>query len=215
MTPALSSLESTNRDCRSLSVNPDLWYLVSGALDYLSREENWEQFGTATPEETAEFFLALWDDFIMSRCAHIGELRAFSFNPPPDKWLVLDGSTYDSDDYPELAAVIPSSWLDNGTFTLPDMAGTGLVGSGTAPVNSYTLGDTGGEEEHTLVTSEIPAHTHTYTAPVISSIDLAGELPDGINVQASPTNTGSTGGGNAHNNMPLYLVITWAIYAGV
>ena len=50
-------------ETRTITLPLSLWYLVNGALQELTREENWVQFGTATPEETAAFFLDALDEY--------------------------------------------------------------------------------------------------------------------------------------------------------
>lgn len=208
LTPDLS-LFSESQDCRVIRLPGSLWYLVSGALLYLTESGNFEQFGTATPEETAEFFQQVYEDFLMSKCAYVGEIRPFSFSPVPDGWLLLDGATVSVTDYPGLAAVVPVSWLSGGDINLPDMVARSPVGSGTG----YNLGDVGGEENHTLTIDEMPAHTHSYEVAVLTA-DIKGELPTPALDALAPAATGSTGGGDPHNNMPPYLAVNWAIFAG-
>lgn len=208
LTPDLS-LFSESLDCRVIRVPGSLWYLVSGALLYLTETGNFEQFGTATPEETADFFQQVYEEFLMSQCAYVGELRPFSFSPVPDGWLLLDGTAVSVTDHPVLAAVVPASWLSGGNINLPDMVARSAVGSGTG----YDLGDTGGEENHTLTIEEIPSHNHSYELAVLTA-DIKGELPAPSLDALTPAVTGSTGGGDAHNNMQPYLVVNWAIYAG-
>jgi microcystin-dependent protein len=69
-----------------------------------------------------------------------------------------------------------------------------------------------GEKEHTLTISEIPSHTHTYVDRYRNTSGGAGQvfnLSSGSQVAlSSPTvNTGSTGGGQAHNNVQPYEVV--------
>ena len=80
----------------------------------------------------------------------------------------------------------------------------GKAGSGTFD----TLSETMGAETHTLSTSEMPAHTHTYgkstTTENMSIHDITGLRG------AATANTGSTGGGAAHNNIqPSIVVYMW------
>lgn len=98
-----------------------------------------------------------------------------------------------------------------------------LLASGT----TYTAGTTGGEASHTLTESELPSHRHT--EQIVCSVGVRGWASAGsnsgsnkyVNLQekltVSPNDdddqvvkTLSTGGGEAHNNMPPYLsVYVW------
>jgi microcystin-dependent protein len=210
LTPDLT-LFSAPVQCRTIELPGDLWQYITGALLPLTYVTNWEQFGTATPTESAEYFQNVIGEYLISMCAHIGEIRPFTFTPLPDRWLLLDGTAVSVTDYPGLAAVVPSSWLSGGDINLPDMATRVLIG---AAGTGYALGAVGGEEEHTLTVAEMPAHNHSYEIAVLT-VDIAGELPAPALDALAPASTGSTGGGDAHNNMPPFLVINWGIYAGV
>jgi hypothetical protein len=75
-----------------------------------------------------------------------------------------------------------------------------------------TAGTTGGEKAHTLTVNEIPAHAHTENGAVMvwnTKIGNVGAVPARKEMASatlvSPAlNTGSTGGGQSHNNMPPY-----------
>lgn len=83
-----------------------------------------------------------------------------------------------------------------------------LLGSG----DTYTNGDTDGEATHTLTIDEMPSHNHSRsTAPQIYSErdTSASEIisPASGSAKRVTKNTNSAGGGQAHNNMPPYLVV--------
>lgn len=65
--------------------------------------------------------------------------------------------------------------------------------------NAIPFGTFEGEREHLLTIPEIPAHHHTYDIPNVGVAN--GFDAFGLTV-GSPANTGDTGGGLAHNNMP-------------
>lgn len=79
-----------------------------------------------------------------------------------------------------------------------------LLSSGTREV-----GATGGEETHTLTTSEIPSHSHSYTNyPNTGTRGYDISSSSGLRYgSATSQTTGSTGDGGAHNNMPPYYVV--------
>lgn len=216
LTPDLS-LTTNPPDCRVIQVPGDLWYLVSGALEALALPYNWEQFGTATPDEMADYFREVIEEYVMSSCAYLGEIRAFIDTTLPDGWLPFDNNLRAMADFPALAAIMPSVWIvPPGTnFRLPSLVGYGLAGQGNAGGFSAGPGARVGTLTHTLNESQIPSHNHTYVPPVLN-IDLEGPgVPDilaaGI---GTPTTTGNTGGGQSHNNLGPVMGVTWGIYAG-
>ena len=124
---------------------------------------------------------------------------------------------------------IPAGWLlcdgrtvvvDGTAVTSPDLRGRFVLSYGQGPLNfeNMTVGATGGEQNHTLTISEIPSHTHSTNSDAPSTglvtrtgnntgvefDNSSGEL-DLIN--ASSLTINSTGGGEAHNNMPPYYVL--------
>ena len=91
-----------------------------------------------------------------------------------------------------------------GTWEL-ETEGQVHIGAGA----NYTIGDTGGEEEHTLIINEMPSHTHT-TGIQGSSAGAMNAGTSSAQVlfnQSAGVNTTATGGGQAHNNMPPYIVV--------
>lgn len=194
---------------RTATVPVSLLSHVGGALGQLAEYYNWLEVGDTVAE-----IITLVHEMIDSWYTQemIGGIMAFAGNVPPG-WATLDGSTLDGDLYPELAAVVPSSWIApiTGDIVLPDTTGHTLLGAGTG----YSLGSTGGESEHTLTVAEMPAHTHNYTPPVINVDVEAPGVPDPVAAGLGPsTATSSTGDGDPHNNLPPYLAIQWAVFTG-
>lgn len=73
--------------------------------------------------------------------------------------------------------------------------------------DTYTAGDTGGEATHTLTVDEIPPHTHQNKNSVRVVNGSAYYVPGLATSGYDVVTTGSTGGGQAHNNMPPYLAV--------
>ena len=97
-----------------------------------------------------------------------------------------------------VAAVGGTTWTAFG-------AGKVLVGVDAGDSDFDTVEETGGAKTHTLTISEMPAHTHTYgkstTSENMSIHDINGLRG------AATTNTSSTGGGAAHNNLQPYITV--------
>lgn len=103
----------------------------------------------------------------------------------------------------------PGVILGYGTWVA--ISGVVLIGAGTytdanGQSKTFTAGEVGGEYEVTLTVDQIPPHRHTYSSPT------GGGGPN--DVSGSNRNdgaqTGSTGGGQAHENMqPYHVVYAW------
>lgn len=75
---------------------------------------------------------------------------------------------------------------------------------------TYTAGDTGGEATHTLTIDELPSHSHGIHLKAPFTIQTNGGTEFGALYDSTVTNGAyvtNTGGGEAHNNMPPYLVV--------
>ena len=98
----------------------------------------------------------------------LGAIIAFAGQTPPAGWLLCDGSLLAMTTYPELFAVIGSTYGGDGrnSFALPDLRGRAAFGAGQGPgLTARALGETFGSETHQLLVSEMPAHTHPVDDP--------------------------------------------------
>lgn len=107
---------------------------------------------------------------------------------------------------------IPEGWvLCDGTNNTPDLTDKFVLGAG----GTYNIGDVGGEATHTLTVEEMPTHTHTYKRHAFDRNDTGeatGEDVYGANNKTLAAYMGtseSTGGGQAHNNMPPYYALCY------
>ncbi len=205
LTPNIDKFGSVT-ECRTVTLPLSLWYLANGALQELTFPQNWVQFGTATPEETAEFFLKALDDY--GKCMPIGSLVPLVIDTFPDGVLPCDGNTFLRADYPNLYAVLdPILIVDADNFLTPDLNARFLLADG----NGRSLGDVGGEEEHTLTIGEMPTHSHDYTSAVASVTTIV--VPDEPSAVPAPSITAPEGGNQPHNNMPPFYVVKYGIIA--
>lgn len=114
------------------------------------------------------------------------------------EWSPVDGDGTDLSTPEKVAAYYGfGRWAAFG-------AGQFLLGAG----GSYQAGNTGGEAEHTLTINEIPAHAHNLNGGFGEGGSSAGQWrTDGNRPLSNWGNTGTAGGGAAHNNMPPYITV--------
>lgn len=140
----------------------------------------------------------------------------------PANWLACDGHTYLRTDWPELYAVLHSNFIiDADHFFVPNLRGRFpiVAGSGTG-LTQRVIGQSGGEENHTLSLSETPSHEHI-SGTVIGLADVSGQAPGsnwGFVAAQSGTrwgfgNEASRGSDAAHENMPPFYVVQFSIIA--
>jgi len=221
--------------CRRLLIpnGVDWLALVNGALTELNKVYNFEEFGDQTPDDTVALFRIMTDDFALPgerTCRVIGEIIAYAGDTSPDaNWLPCDGASLLRADYPDLFAVVGTAYgsVDGTHFSLPDIAGRSPVGSGSgAGLTPRAIGDSFGEENHTLSVAETPSHTHTDTGHThiegvaTAFASLTGTPPPvpsaipGVGVTGSGTaSLTATGGDGGHNNLAPSLAITFLIVA--
>ena len=145
-----------------------------------------------------------------------GSVVDFAGSSAPSGWLLCAGQAVSRTTYADLFTAIGTTFgVGDGstTFNLPDLRGRVVAGkddmNGTAAsrlttggsgINGATLGASGGTQTHTLITAEMPAHTH--------SGGIAGGSEGLIGTGSSSIgNTGSTGGGGAHQNTQPTLIL--------
>lgn len=171
----------------------------------------------------------------------LGQIEAFAFGYAPRGWMACQGQVLAINQYQALFSLLGTTFGGNGTstFALPDLRGRVAMGQGNG--NGLTLriiGQSLGEDTHTILLSETPNHTHSvFTAPNASTennVDTPGNTvvlgpatatkgtaPDSINLYAptppapvtplAPTALTITSGGKSHPNMMPYLAIEFCI----
>src|SRR6202521_1724450 len=141
----------------------------------------------------------------------LSEIKIVSFGFPPKGWCLCNGQLLPINQNQALFSLLRTTYGGDGrvNFGPPNLQGNAPMHMG----NSRTWGERGGEQNHTLNISEIPAHTHT---PVGSSTNpptstsAAGNLwaPNNSNPYAgtgdgtamNPACIQAAGGSQPHNN---------------
>jgi microcystin-dependent protein len=161
----------------------------------------------------------------------LAEIRMFGGNFAPTGWALCNGQLMSISQNTALFALLGTTYGGDGrvTFGLPNLMGTAPMQQGQgAGLSPRYLGETAGEPNVTLLTSEMPAHTH-----LANAVDAGGDVttPNGAvwasamigkvgtnmysnaapNQLMNPMTTGITGGSQPHNNMPPYLTVTFII----
>ena len=108
------------------------------------------------------------------------------------------------------ADAIPSGFvLCDGNNSTPNLSGRFVVGY-DASNSDYDVNDTGGSESVTLTVNQIPAHTHNINLAVRAFYQEPRNF--GVGTDGSANNsedTGSTGGGQSHENRPPYYALCY------
>ena len=200
--------------CRVLLIPNGEQYLanVTGALEALTFNFNYSQFGLLTPLESAQTMQPMFDAFCFNQgvCRVIGEIILYAAaDSPNDNWLICDGRSLLRSDYPDLFTVIGVTYgsVDGAHFNIPDLTDTVVAGQG-----AYSIGTSFGEPAHTLTLPEIPAHAHGYTSAVPTLINGGLEAPASA---ATPFTaiTDSQGGSGSHSNYQPTLSMNYLIVA--
>lgn len=200
---------------------------VLQALAEMTIRENWTTDSEALASLATNYASEMLARYKLTGFNPFPEGMIFPFGGAlaPDGYLLCDGSSYLTTDYPELFAQIGYYFGGSGdNFSVPNLINRIPVGSG----DLYDLADVGGTSEVTLTTDEMPSHshsdtghTHLYTPPGTTILAVApGEAPVSIpSILPSSTGTGyanitSAGEGLAHTNMQPFQALTYIIYAG-
>ncbi len=149
----------------------------------------------------------------------IGEIRMFGGNFAPAGWAFCNGQLISISQNDALFALIGTTYGGDGvqTFALPNMQGRIPVHQGSG----FVQGQLAGEENHTLITQEIPAHPHVVQAANQATSNVAaGNLYGGGGLKAFKAAPGGTmnagvvkvnAGGLPHDNMMPFLVVSFII----
>jgi microcystin-dependent protein len=133
------------------------------------------------------------------------------------RWLILNGRSLLRATYPVLFSVIGTAYgsVDGTHFTLPNLGGRTTIAAGAGALAvAKNVGDTGGEEKHTLTTAELASHTHDFYIGTVGSVGgpwvtVRGSSNDTPSVVEQVTYPGQgvqpTGSNTPHNNLQPYF----------
>lgn len=160
----------------------------------------------------------------------VAEIRMFPFNFAPKGWAFCNGQLMPISQNTALFSLLGTTYGGDGksTFALPDLQGNVPMQPGQGPgLSLRDLGEQGGVESVTLLSSEIPMHTHTLRADTLDFADLsapgptrtlaisagvAAYQPNAVGLEMmSPNALSPAGGSLPHNNMQPYLTVNFCI----
>jgi microcystin-dependent protein len=159
----------------------------------------------------------------------VAEIRIFAGNFAPTGWALCNGQLMPISQNTALFSLLGTTYGGDGksTFALPDLQGSAPMQQGQGPgLSLRVLGEVGGEQNVTLLQTEMPAHGHgvqaaagTGLADPTNNVWASGAKgfgsvyspSSGSNTPMSPAATSITGGNLPHNNMMPYLCLTFII----
>jgi microcystin-dependent protein len=166
----------------------------------------------------------------------VAEIRMFGFNFAPTGWAQCNGQLLPISQNTALFSLLGTFYGGDGksTFALPNIEGSVAVHQGQGQgLSEYFLGQQGGEEAVTLLTSEMPSHNHSLsvtTATGTTNTSQNNQMGKGASgnpvsglTQAkfystvapqtamNPQALALAGGSLPHNNMMPYLTVNFCI----
>ena len=159
----------------------------------------------------------------------LAEIRIFPFNFAPQGWAFCNGQLLPISQNTALFSLLGTTYGGNGTstFALPNLQGCVPMFFEQGPgLTLHDEGETGGSDAITLITSEIPSHTHGLRGfssrlrqtPSKSPANNVLTVSQGAAVYALPppntamnANAIAPSGGQPHNNLMPYLTLNFCI----
>jgi microcystin-dependent protein len=158
---------------------------------------------------------------------YIGEIRIFAGNFAPRGWALCNGQLLSIAQNTALFSLLGVMYGGDGrvTFALPDLRGRAPMHFGQGPgLTPRTEGEMGGEETVTLISNQMPSHSHQVngnqgpgSSPTPDSNYWAASsrrdvaYANNANTQLSPQAVGFTGNNQPHENRQPYLTLNYII----
>ena len=150
----------------------------------------------------------------------LSEIRIISFNFAPKGWALCNGQLLPINQNQALFSLLGTTYGGDGrvNFALPNLQGRVPIHLG----QGQTLGQSGGEQAHTLSLAELPAHTHGVwatantgdtvnpTNAVLAAASNVYRTADSLTA-LSPASVTTVGGSQPHENQQPYLTLNFCI----
>lgn len=160
----------------------------------------------------------------------IGQIYLAGYNFAQRGFAFCDGQLLPISSNTALFSLLGTMYGGDGrtTFGLPDLRGRTAIGRGSGPgLTSRSMGERGGAEFHTMVTPEMPSHSHspalhaelnppTQSNPsgnmlsltnIYAEVDANADVP----MSANAVKSNNVGGNLSFNIMQPFLVLNYEI----
>jgi microcystin-dependent protein len=114
----------------------------------------------------------------------IGQIQSFGFNFAPSGWATCSGQILPIQQNAALFSLLGTTYGGNGTttFMLPDLRGRVPISWGQGPgLSDYVIGEASGTESVTILTSNMPSHSHPLLATTAAATS---STPDNTKILA-------------------------------
>jgi len=146
----------------------------------------------------------------------VGEIRIVGFTFAPVGWVPCAGQLLSISEYDTLYMLLGTTYGGDGvnTFGVPDFRGRIIPGTGQGPgLTNYSPGQQGGSENVTLITANMPAHGHPFTAQLNATTQGPG-LNDPTGAYFGPSTKGFYASAAKDSTLGLNAVNGSALPAG-
>jgi len=147
---------------------------------------------------------------------YIGQIQSFAFSYAPKGWALCQGQLLQINQNQALFSLLSNSCGGDGrvTFGLPNLQGRAIVGTGEGPgLSNYVFGAQSGTENVTLVTANLPQHTHTLipgSGIEVTNSSAGLDVPTSGSALASATDNGGAAMSQYNSSVPNILLNTGA-----
>jgi len=123
-----------------------------------------QPFSNIQPILTVNFCISLYGVFpsMSAGQPYVGEIEIFGFNWTPIGWESCSGQLLPISEFETLFMLIGTTYGGDGeqTFAVPDLRGRLPLHMGTQAGNTYQIGEIAGSENTTILSNQLPAHSH-------------------------------------------------------
>jgi len=175
--------------------NENFYYNASNDIVYSDSNGNLISVNkTSIINDTIDAILT--KDFVFKKGMIIAWSGDVINSPIPPGWAVCDGKN----GTPDLRGRFILGYNDGATYGNTDK---------NSGLSKPRINSIGGSETHRLTIEEIPSHSHSNIPAPADNCFRGGDCSGDRTHVSGTRNSGTEGGGAAHNNMPPYYVLAY------